>query len=80
MAVECSGLLQLNVNNYLILCTPFYILYTDINQIKIGETDALEMIVNAMKTHMDHFGICFNGCGAFMNITEENCKYTPKLQ
>lgn len=36
------------------------------------------MILNAMTTHIDNFNICFNGCGALMNITEENCKFISK--
>ena len=39
------------------------------NQVKAGECGAIEVIVNAMKAHMNITDVCEQGCGALCNIT-----------
>ena len=44
------------------------------NQTKAGEAGAIDVILCAMKRHMDNINVCKFGCGALWNITENNGK------
>ena len=39
-----------------------------------GKTGAIEIIVEAIKIHMNNAGVCYRGCGALSNITINNGK------
>ena len=47
------------------------------NQAKAGECGAIEVILSAMKTHMNNAGVCEAGCGVLGNITV-NGKQQPQ--
>ena len=50
---------------------------TDGNKVKAGGCGAIEVIVSAMKTHMNNAGVCEKGCRALCNITV-NGKQQPQ--
>ena len=35
---------------------------------KVGKAGAIEVVVEAMKTHKDDINVCYQGCGALRNI------------
>lgn len=39
------------------------------NEIKAGDSGAIEVTVNAMRKHINNTGVCERGCGVLMNIT-----------
>ena len=41
---------------------------------KAGKGDAIEVILNVMRTHINNSEVCYAGCGALMNITYNNGK------
>ena len=47
------------------------------NQVKAGECGAIEVILSAMKTHMNNADVCQAGCGALWSITV-NGKQQPQ--
>ena len=62
-------------------CAKLYIYYIHIhthklylygitadNQVKAGGAGAIDVIVNAMKTHTNNADVCEHGCGALNNI------------
>ena len=51
---------------------------TAINQKKAGECEAIEVILSAMKTHMNNVDVCENGCLALCIITANNGKHQPQ--
>ena len=48
----------------------------DDNKITAGKARTVEVIVNVMKSNMDNANICYGGCAAVANITENNGKQT----
>lgn len=52
----------------------------DDNEVKVGERRVIEVIVSAMKTHINNPGVCKLGCCAFMNITiNGKCQHHKKV-
>ena len=43
--------------------------FTADNQVKAGRAGAIDVIVSAMKTHINNAGVCEHGCGALRRIT-----------
>ena len=41
---------------------------------KAGKEGAIELILNAIRTHINNAGVCGYGCGALCNITSNNGK------
>ena len=46
----------------------------DDNRVTAVKCGAIDAVVSAMKTHSDNAGVCGEGCGALINITD-NGKY-----
>lgn len=44
------------------------------NQAKIGELRAIDVIMSALTIHLNNANVCYNGCGALMNIALNNGK------
>lgn len=47
----------------------------DDNQKKAGDAGAINVILRAMKTHIESVDVCKFGCGALWSITDDNGKY-----
>lgn len=45
---------------------PFSI--TADNQVRAGKCEAIEAVLETMKSHIDDGDVCSNGCGALCNI------------
>ena len=45
------------------------------NQVKAG-AGGVEAVVKAINTHINNAGVCYQGCGAFRNMTANNGKKT----
>ena len=43
--------------------------FTADNKVKAGRAGAIDVIVSAMKTHINNAGVCEAGCRALSNIT-----------
>ena len=46
--------------------------FTADNQVMAGRAGAIDVIVSAMKTHINNAGVCEQGCGALCSITFNN--------
>lgn len=44
----------------------------DENKVIAGKCGAIDVILNAMKTHIDSASVCFTGCGALFSISLES--------
>ena len=40
---------------------------------KVGEVEGIAVVLKAMDTHINNADVCFYGCGALWNITDDNC-------
>ena len=49
-------------------------------QKKAGAAGGIEVVVKAINTHIDDVDVCYNGCGALMNMTSNNGKTLIKTQ
>lgn len=47
----------------------------DDNRVKAGKCGAIEMIVSAMKTHINNVDVCKHGCLALWNTVANNGKH-----
>ena len=53
---------------------------TDDNRVRAGEGGAIEVILNAMRTHINNAGVCEAGCGALGNITENGNQIKAQME
>ena len=58
-----------NTHNITTRCNGTFTGFTADNQAKAGGAGAIDVIVSAMKTHIDNAGVCEQGCRALWNIT-----------
>lgn len=49
------------------------------NQMKTGECGAIEIVLNAIKLHINNTNVCESGCGALWSITTNGKKYTQVI-
>ena len=50
-------------------CNDIPLGFTADNQVMAGGAGAIDVIVSAMKTHINNAGVCEQGCCALWNIT-----------
>ena len=87
MDVVHSGASQTTIVNEINIhwhSNSFYLKHPDDNTITASQVGAIEVIVGAMRTHIEDSDVCKHGCGALGNITCDNGKmkliiYTPWL-
>ena len=50
------------------------------NEVRAGEAGAIDVILNAMRTHINNADICKWGCGALMRITVNGKQNTQTMK
>ena len=44
------------------------------NRVKTGTAGGIEAVTKAISTHIDNPGVCYAGCSALLNMTDNNGK------
>ena len=47
---------------------------------KAGAAGGIEAVVKAINTHINNADVCYSGCGALCNMTEDNSKNADKAK